>query len=524
MAASVALEKETPDDCALTFSERIDTFLRANREWIVVCCCCYATFRILIFAAAFPLFNQIDEQDHYEMIYRYAQGYAPEAALPKADPHLARVIALFGSPEFYHSKEQLQKFHRDVPIAALPPALKEYHYKKVLAFWENQSDMEAQSPPVYYAVASVWYRIGAALGTKDWVLAYWTRFLSAIVYGIFVFISFLFVGELYPERAFLCVAVPMFLAVFPQDVFFGMNRDVLSPMLVALAMLVLFRAAREQSGGYGNLIGGGVLVGLSFLTEVSNVLFFGLLAVLRYSRYRSARMQSDSKAELKAVAASGAVAMLFPILWLAHNVMVTGDMTAAWAKTGYLGWTLKPWREMWHHPIFSASGLQYFFNVLTEAFWRGEIWWRGDAMRWSVADGWYRISSILFVAVFAAKLFRTGRSEGRLQRINGYLSLHLILGAYLFMAAISLPYDFHNCVNPSRAHPFFVSGRIIIGILLPFAIVYLSGFEALLKPVRRYVHPLIPFTILAVFMTVTEVVVRRDIFPSAFNFFSLLRM
>ena len=34
MAASVALEKETPDDCALTFSERIDTFLRANREWI----------------------------------------------------------------------------------------------------------------------------------------------------------------------------------------------------------------------------------------------------------------------------------------------------------------------------------------------------------------------------------------------------------------------------------------------------------------------------------------------------------
>jgi hypothetical protein len=92
------------------------------------------------------------------------------------------------------------------------------------------------------------------------------------------------------------------------------------------------------------------------------------------------------------------------------------------------------------------------------------------------------------------------------------------------MAAISLPYDFHDCVNPSRAHPFFVSGRIIIGVLLPFAIVYLSGFEAVLKPIRRYVHPLIPFTGFAIFVTVTELIVRADIFHSPFNFFSLLRM
>ena len=199
-------------------------------------------------------------------------------------------------------------------------------------------------------------------------------------------------------------------------------------------------------------------------------------------------------------------------------------MTASWAKTGYLGWTLKPWPEIWHHAIFSANGFHYFFNMLTEGFWRGEIWWRGDPMRWGVADGWYRRSSIIFVVTFAVKLFKKGRSEGKLQRINGYLSLYLILAAYLFMAAISLPYDFHDCVNPSRAHPFFVSGRIIIGVLLPFAIMYSSGFETLSKPVRRYVHPLIPFAVFAVFVTATELIVRGDIFHSAFNFFSLLRM
>ena len=126
--------------------------------------------------------------------------------------------------------------------------------------------------------------------------------------------------------------------------------------------------------------------------------------------------------------------------------------------------------------------------------------------------------------IFAAKLFWTERSGEKLQRVNGYLSLYLILAAYLFMAAISLPYDFHDCVNPSRAHPFFVSGRIIIGVLLPFAIMYLSGFETLFEPIRRYVHPLIPFAVFAIFVTVTELIVRGDIFHSAFNFFSLLRM
>ena len=522
MATSLALEKETSDARRFTLTERIDAFLRANRKWIVVCCCCYATIRILIFAAAFPLFNPVDEHDHYETVYRYSRGYAPEATLPRADHEMARVSTLFGSPEYFHSQERMRESHRDVPIAALVSGLKEYHYRKVLAFWEGKADIEAQSPPVYYAVAGVWTRLGAALGAKDWVLAYWTRFLNAIVYGLFVFISFLFVEELYPTREFLCVGVPILLAVFPQDAFFAVNRDVLSPLFGALAMLVLFRAVCDENG-YGNLIGGGVLVGLAFLTDVSNVVFFGLLAVALYSRCCSVRAHSDSKRELEAIVASAAVAMLFPILWMAHNVMVTGDLTAAWAKTGYLGWSLKSWPEIWLHPIFSANGFHYFFNVLTETFWRGEITWRGGPMRWDVEDGLYRISSILFVVVFAAKLFWSG-SEGKLQRVHGYLSLCLILASYLFMAVISLPYDFHECVYPSREHPFFVSGRIIIGVLLPFAIVYLSGLECLLTPLRRYIHPLIPFAVFAFFVTVSELIVRRDIFHSAFNFFSLLRM
>jgi len=41
-------------------------------------------------------------------------------------------------------------------------------------------------------------------------------------------------------------AVPGLLAVFPQDVFFGVNRDILSPLLVTVALLLLFRAMEKE--------------------------------------------------------------------------------------------------------------------------------------------------------------------------------------------------------------------------------------------------------------------------------------
>ena len=264
----------------MTTSERADAFLARNQTWIAGASCCFALLRILIFAAGFPLFNNVDEQDHYEMVYRYAHGFAPEKTLPQTDPEMARVFTLYGSPEYFVSAELLQSVHMDVPIAQLPAPMKEMQYQRVLNTWTKQSAFEAQSPPVYYLVAGVWYRLGALLGWREWALAYWVRFLNAFVYAVFVWISFLFVKQVYPERAFLCVAVPVFLAVFPQDVFFGMNRDILSPLLAASVLLLFFRALRQQPGWKLELVAGAFLAGLSFLTDVSNFVLFGVAAII----------------------------------------------------------------------------------------------------------------------------------------------------------------------------------------------------------------------------------------------------
>jgi hypothetical protein len=108
----------------------------------------------------------------------------------------------------------------------------------------------------------------------------------------------------------------------------------------------------------------------------------------------------------------------------------------------------------------------------------------------------------------------------RLERLSAYVSLYLVLGSVLFLAAFSLPYDFHQCFYPSRAYPYFVSGRIVNRSLLPFALIYLTGIEYLWRPIRKYVHPIFPVLAICVFIMCAEIPIRSAVFHSHFNFFA----
>jgi hypothetical protein len=198
-----------------------------------------------------------------------------------------------------------------------------------------------------------------------------------------------------------------------------------------------------------------------------------------------------------------------------------GDLTGAKAKAAYLGWTIKPWREMLQHPIFSLHGANLFIRDLIPMYWRGEFFWQGNPMRWQVADAFYLGSSYLMVVGFVLYLWRDRRKLHRSAALGNYLSLYLVLASVLFLAAISLPFDFHQCYYPSRAYPYFVSGRIISGSILPFALIYLVGFEYLWAPIRKYVHPIFPLLSICIFILVAEIATRATVFHSHFNFFAL---
>ncbi|PYU03270.1 MAG: hypothetical protein DMG34_13680 [Acidobacteria bacterium] len=75
--------------------------------------------RILIFCAGFPLFNTLDEQDHLKTVRNYSRGMVPGKVSPLSDPDMARVFALYGSPEYLISRQRLHAVGMDVPVRSL---------------------------------------------------------------------------------------------------------------------------------------------------------------------------------------------------------------------------------------------------------------------------------------------------------------------------------------------------------------------------------------------------------------------
>src|SRR5208283_1406690 len=237
---------------------RVDAFLRAHIDRIVIVLAIFAAIRILAFCAAFPLSNNTDERMHLLTIRMYAQGHLPGKDLPQVDPEYVRTFLLYWSPEYGLSQQRMDRDGIVGPLYGLTPeardsALTRDYYSEKVKQWERRTNFEAQSAPFYYLVAAAWYKLGATLGMRDWRLDYWPRFLNPIAYALLVWLSYKFVRAVYPERTFLHLAVPAIIAVFPQDVFFGMNRDAFSAPLTAGALVAFTRAVDGKPGRYGFL-------------------------------------------------------------------------------------------------------------------------------------------------------------------------------------------------------------------------------------------------------------------------------
>jgi hypothetical protein len=483
----------------------------------------YAAIRILTFVLAFPLFNNVDEKWHFLTIQMYAQGHLPGSELPHIDQEFVRTFLPYWSPEYWGNTDFINQTAK-VPLYQLSPQARDAALAQGRFAWQLEDlprrlNFEAQAAPLYYVIAAGWYNVGAALGLQDWRLAYWVRLLNPIAYGLLVWLSYKFMRRVYPERPFLYLAVPALIAVFPQDVFFGMNRDVLSPTMWAAVLLLMVDAVGVDKARYKPLLLASLLVGLTFLVEVSNcVLYPALAATIWIWLHRS---QGTLRHKVGVMSACVAAACLPPLLWMGRNYLVMGDLTGGRAKAHSFLWTVKPLGEMFHHPLFSLRGSREFLLELTRRFWHGEYAWHEVPMRSAVADRFYVFSSALFVLLFAIDFVFRRREIQPLQRLAAFQALFLVASSVLFLAAISLPFDFHDWPYPSRLYPYFVSGRIISGILLPFALMYASGLELVTKLFRKWVPPAAVLACLMLFITASEIRVRSVVFSSSYNYFAL---
>ena len=493
---------------------------RANDGVTIALLCIVACARVFVYSAAFPFFNNVDEQAHFDLVCKYSHGHAP-GGLENFSHESSELIALYQSPEYLLSSRDGSPPATPPPKWTLPDAERSARLAAAAASREARGNHDATQPPVYYAVAGAWYALGKALGLEAGSLLYWIRFLNVPLTGILVWLSFVAMKRYYPNRRFLQLGVPLLLAFFPQDVFYSINNDVLSALVVGAAFYGLIELDASPSSGYGFR----TLVGLSFaiavLVKFSNVVLLPVLAVVLIRE--TSRLQRASKlGEGWAKLATTLVAAVVPIAaWSLRNVLVLGDATGSAAKIALLGWTPMPGGRILDHPIFTPGGLVYFWGETLPRFWRGEFVWKMVPLASGWSDRFYSWSSLACLLVAAFVVLTTWRRADRAERVVNGTSLLLCASSILFLVAVSVSFDFDDCWYPSRERPYLTSGRLLLGALIPFLALYLQGLERILVWLRIARFRWVVVLGIAAVMAGSQIAVTHQVFASAYNWFHI---
>jgi hypothetical protein len=91
----------------------------------------------------------------------------------------------------------------------------------------------------------------------------------------------------------------------------------------------------------------------------------------------------------------------------------------------------------------------------------------------------------------------------------------------IFMALLSVSLDFGDCPYPSKAHPFFTSGRLITAALVPFVMLYVQALNWLFAWIRSENLRVMVTVLIVTVITWSEIMVTIPVFSSTFNWYHL---
>ena len=224
-----------------------------------------------------------------------------------------------------------------------PNILQSELFKRLVSLPEDIINTEAGNFPVYYTIAGLWCAAGKLIGLTGIKLVYWIRFLNVPVYIFLVWISYLIARMLFLENLSLRIALPLLTAFFPQDTFYAITNDSLSPVLFGISFLMLLKILFEQkSHGYAFLTG--LIISATFLTKMSNFTVLFLLGLVLLVKSKHLLSEKHPKGFAPLITLSFA-AIIPAGLWLLRNHIVLGDSLATAAKVNYFGWKVKPFSQ-----------------------------------------------------------------------------------------------------------------------------------------------------------------------------------
>jgi hypothetical protein len=492
-----------------------------HEQQLILLLCAIAAARVFMFSAAFPFFNNVDEQAHLDLVMKYARGDVPRD-LGHYSSESAYYISLYGTPEYFIAPQQFATNDFPGPNWTLPAEQREQAVNTNSEWWRSNQNHESGEPPLYYAIAGLWLNLGRILGITGGFLLYWVRLLNVFAAGILVWIGFVAAKLVFADRQLIRLSVPLLLAIWPQTTFYSIQSDLLSPVCFGLAFIGLIKFLQAEPPTLLLAIGTGLALAVTCLAKTTNMpllLVAGIALIIKIRNLaKSGRLGS--------VLLPFAVVVLFagaPIaVWFAWNYHTFGDLTATASKVDFLGWTRKPLSDWWSHPILTLNGLKEFWPELIASFWRGEFIWHGKRLAEQAIDAFYWVSSTLAIGVALISLLPRLAKLTDFQREALWIAFSSFAILVLFVALLSMAFDFGPSPYPSREHPFFTSGRLLIGGAVPFFLLYSYAINWVLSRISRAWLRMILFGVLVALITGPQTALNWPAFSSRYNFFHLL--
>ena len=415
--------------------------------------CFAAAVHISVFSAALPFFNNVDEPDHFDLVVKYSHLRVPKGAEYMADESL-QYFAVYATWEYLYSSDSLSSPPWTQPMPQIGPVLLAREKR-----W-HQVNYESPQPPLYYLLAGAWWKFWAALGFHDAFLMYMVRFLNVLIVVALVWLGWFTAQLIFPEKIFVRIGVAAFLALIPQSIFYSISNDALSAICFGFAFFCLLKLLSVEILSMRLAIATGLALAATFLTKSTNLPLLAVSGAAIGVRIWTLFKQDKLKASLPALGTLFFCGALPMAAWMLWCKLYFGDLIGSRLTMDLLGWTIKPISEWPHHPIFSLHGIWTYWLGQCGTLWEGELLWHGRqlVLPWSGVV-YVIVSATLLIIALTALLPRFSRVT-TLQRHSLLLGYACFVASLGFFAFLSIIYDFHNCIYPSREHPFFHSGLV----------------------------------------------------------------
>ena len=341
---------------------------------------------VFVFSAAFPFFSVNDEQAHFDLVMRYAKAEPPRG-LSHTDEAALPFIVWFSSAEYLSTPKSQPGGHFAPPPWTLPAGEAARRLAPRARFWRDTvMNHEASQPPLYYALAAGWWKIGGLLPMSDGDRLLWLRLLNAVFLAALVWLAALAARNVFPENKFIRLAVPALTAFFPQSVFYAVNNDIASPLAfgAAFVLLLKFRGMETPTAKIGAATG--LALAAAFLAKTSNLPLLAVAGFFLALKIFSLARRGKLRASFPALLVLFVTAALPAAGWMAWCKMNFGDLTGSNLKIQFLGWTEKPMAEWFHHPVFSGAGFWFFVKQNVATFWQGEELWHREPLAIPAVD------------------------------------------------------------------------------------------------------------------------------------------